>query len=68
MGREIRGRPPRSIYFAFCGCQIGFAYWLAKPMGMGPTGVFISVAATYSLAAVIAVVLFRRGRWKEVKV
>jgi Na+-driven multidrug efflux pump len=37
-------------------------------LGFGATGVFWSIAVAYSTMAVVSVVLFRRGRWKEKKV
>ena len=45
--------------------QIPLALVLAENLELGPQGVFISVAVAESLVAVIAVVLFRRGRWKQ---
>ena len=48
--------------------EIPLAWLLAKPLGLGPTGVFISVLVGFSTMAVVAVVLFRRGRWKRVAV
>ncbi|MEM1261320.1 MAG: MATE family efflux transporter [Pseudomonadota bacterium] len=48
--------------------QLPFAYWLAEPLGLGPTGVFIAMIVTQLLLTIGAVVLFRRGRWKEVTV
>ena len=37
---------------------------LAKPLGLGPTGVYVSIAVAFSVMAVVAGVLFRRGGWK----
>ena len=34
----------------------------------GPSGIFFAIAAAFSLAAVLGVALFRRGRWKSVQV
>jgi len=48
--------------------EIPLAWLLAKPLGLGPTGVFIAVLVGFSTMAVVAVVLFRRGRWKRVAV
>jgi len=44
--------------------QIPLAYTLAEIAGFGPTGVFMTIAICDTLVAVIAVVIFRRGRWK----
>lgn len=48
--------------------EIPLAWLLAKPLGLGPTGVFVSVLVGFSTMAVVGVVLFRRGRWKCVSV
>lgn len=48
--------------------QIPFAYLLAKYLGMGPTGVFIAIPVAETLISLAGFVLFRRGRWKKVKV
>jgi putative MATE family efflux protein len=48
--------------------EIPLAYALAGPLGMGPTGVFWAISLSYSLSAVIGVLLFRRGKWKLKKV
>jgi putative MATE family efflux protein len=48
--------------------EIPLAWLLARPLGLGPTGVFISVLVGFSTLAVVSVVLFRRGGWKAVRV
>ncbi|MEM9325369.1 MAG: MATE family efflux transporter [Bacteroidota bacterium] len=48
--------------------QIPFAYLLAIPWGWEETGVFVSIAVAHSIHAVVAILIFRRGRWKTVKV
>jgi Na+-driven multidrug efflux pump len=35
---------------------------------MGPEGVYTSVAFSESLLAVVGIVLFKRGKWKNKKV
>ena len=54
--------------FCFWLWEIPLAWLLAQPLGFGPTGVFVSVLVGFSSMAVVSVVLFRRGRWKRVKV
>jgi Na+-driven multidrug efflux pump len=54
--------------FCFWLWEIPLAWLLAQPLGLGPTGVFVSVLVGFSTMAVVSVVLFRRGRWKGVKV
>jgi len=48
--------------------EIPLAWVLAKVLGWGPEGVYASVAISESALAVLSAVLFRRGRWKLVKV
>lgn len=55
-------------FFCFWLFQIPLAWVLSIPMAIGPTGVFIAIAASYSLSAVVGVALFRRGTWKEKRV
>ena len=43
---------------------IAVAWLLARTLDLGPSGVYWAVALSYSLAAVVAIVLFKRGRWK----
>jgi putative MATE family efflux protein len=45
--------------------QIPLAWWLAGGVGIGPRGVFWSVAIAESVLTVIAAIVFRRGRWKS---
>src|SRR5580700_7161826 len=49
-------------------CQIPLAWALAFHTGLGPNGVYIAVVASDSLLAVLGILLFRRGKWKQVKV
>jgi hypothetical protein len=32
---------------------------------MGPLGVFLAITIAESVVAVVGIVMFRRGRWKE---
>lgn len=48
--------------------QVPLAYLLAKPLGLGPRGVFLAITICESLLAVVASLVFRRGKWKERKV
>lgn len=48
--------------------QIPLAYYLAKNAGMGPEGVFWAITLAESLLAMLAISLFRRGKWKTIKV
>lgn len=54
--------------FCYWLVQIPLAYVLAVWLDMGPRGVYIAIALTFSIAAVLSVLLFQRGKWKLVKV
>jgi Na+-driven multidrug efflux pump len=45
--------------------EIPLAWVLAKPMGMGITGVFIAIALSESLVAIGCIYFFRLGHWKK---
>jgi len=51
-------------FFCFWLFQIPLAYYLAQTVEMGPSGVFWAIAISYSMSAVVGLILFRRGRWK----
>ena len=51
--------------FCFWLFQIPLAWFLAKHVGWGPEGVFWAIALAYSLEAIVGLLLFRRGRWKD---
>ena len=48
--------------------QIPLAWVLAQTMGIGPWGVHIAVTLGFSSEAVVAGLLFRRGKWKQQEV
>lgn len=48
--------------------EIPLAWILGRGAGLGPEGVFLSITIAFSTLAVLSVLLFRRGRWKEVVV
>lgn len=54
--------------FCYWMLQIPLAWYLAQLAGMGPRGVYVAICGAESLLAVVSVILFRRGKWKEVKV
>ena len=60
--------PTRLNFFCFWLGQVPLAWILAKPLGLGPLGVFIAVPASFSILALWSLVLFRKGRWKTQKV
>ena len=55
-------------FVAFWLLQIPICYTLAKILNWGPVGVYWGIAISESLLAVIAVLIFRRGKWKTVQI
>lgn len=48
--------------------EIPFAYLLAISLGFAATGIFIAIAICHSLHALVSWWLFRKGKWKKVRV
>lgn len=48
----------------FWAFKVPLAWVLARPLGLGPFGVFLAIAIAYSAQAVVGGLAFRRGRWK----
>lgn len=55
-------------FFGFWIIQIPLAYLLADVIKLGPQGVFWAIVSSESLLTVVAILIFRRGKWKEVKI
>jgi putative MATE family efflux protein len=60
--------PTRLNFFCFWCFQIPLAWSLAGPLELGPDGVFWAVCVAESVLAVVAILIFRRGRWKEARI
>lgn len=54
--------------FCFWGLQIPLAWILANGLNLGPAGVFAAIPVTESTLTVVSFVIFRRGKWKKVKI
>jgi putative MATE family efflux protein len=54
--------------FVFWLFELPLAWFLAHAVGLGPVGVFIALTVSYSMLAVVSLVLFRRGAWKTKRV
>ena len=54
--------------FAFWAFQIPLAYLLAKYFELGPTGVSIAIPTAEVAITVTAFILFKKGKWKKIKV
>jgi putative MATE family efflux protein len=55
-------------FFCYWMFQIPLAYSLARPAGYGPDGVFWAICIAESIIAVVGLMVFRRGKWKERKI
>lgn len=55
-------------FFCFWVFQLPFAYFTSLVLDWGPIGVFVAIALAESLIAVIAIVWFKKGKWKMIKV
>ncbi len=45
--------------------EIPLAYFLAIPVGMHSSGVFLSIVIAEAFIATVSMILFKRGRWKR---
>lgn len=62
-------KTPTWIYFVgFWLFQVPLAYVLHKYTSMGTTGVIVAIPIAETLIAVIAFLIFRQGKWKQIKV
>lgn len=55
-------------FIVFWVIQIPLAYWLAVILDWQAEGVFVAISLSHSLQAVVSVFLFKKGKWKTVKV
>ena len=55
-------------FICFWLLEIPLAWFLAHHTSLGPSGVFIAMTVCFCTLAVLSVVLFKRGKWKQVKV
>jgi len=60
--------PTKINVFAFWLFQIPFAYLLARYFHLGPTGVFIAIPVAEVGISIAAFILFKKGKWKNIKV
>jgi putative MATE family efflux protein len=66
-GSGDTGTPTRLNFFCFWCGQVPLAWLLAKPLGLGPTGVFIAVPVSFTALTLCSSVLFSLGKWKQKK-
>jgi putative MATE family efflux protein len=55
-------------FYCFWLGQVPLAWVLAIPLGLGPTGVYIAVPASFTVLTLWTGLLFRRGKWKQQRV
>jgi len=55
-------------FFCYWLFQIPLAWFLAIVMGLGPKGVFSSIPSAEAAMTICAMVVFRRGRWKQKRI
>ncbi|MCY0978798.1 MATE family efflux transporter [Chryseobacterium wangxinyae] len=55
-------------FFGFWMFQIPLAYFLSRYFEMGPRGVFISIPVAETFITIVAFILFKKGKWKHVKI
>jgi putative MATE family efflux protein len=60
--------PTKINFFCFWVLEIPLAYWLAIRMGAKSAGVYWSIVIAESTAGLVAIWLFRRGTWKQMKI
>jgi len=48
--------------------QIPLAFFLSKTLRMGATGAFIAIPAAETAMAIAAYIMFKKGKWKQVKI
>jgi len=60
--------PTMINFFCYWLFQIPLAFALARWTALGPTGVFIAITVAESLIAVVGILVFRRGRWKQQRI
>ncbi len=55
-------------FICFWIIQIPLVYWLATAAGFGPNGVFLAIVLAETLLTVMAVAVFRKGKWRDQQV
>lgn len=67
-GAGDTGTPTKINLIAFWFFQLPLAYISALVLGWGATGVFVAITAAEILIAVLAMIWFKKGKWKKVQV
>jgi len=67
-GAGDTGTPTKINFVAFWLFQLPFAYLAAITFDLGAMGVFIAITSAETLLAIIALMWFKKGNWKRVKI
>jgi Na+-driven multidrug efflux pump len=54
--------------FVFWLIQIPVAYFFVKYLKLGQEGVYMAICIAESILAAVSIIIFKRGKWKSVKV
>lgn len=60
--------PTKAYFICFWLIEIPLAWILSNPLGIGPSGVFIAIVIAETIMTILALYLFRQGKWKLKKV
>jgi putative MATE family efflux protein len=60
--------PTYIAFIGFWGFQIPLAYVLALHTGLGTRGVYAAIPIAETAMAIIGIIIFRKGKWKTVKI
>lgn len=60
--------PTKINFFGFWMFQIPLAYFLAKYLKMGPTGVFMAIPIAETAITLASIFWYKKGKWKSIKV
>jgi len=60
--------PTLISFVGFWLIQIPLAYFLAVTLGLNSSGVYMAIPISESLMAVAFIILFKRGKWKLIKI